>query len=195
MDQNRKGYLPSVPAPQSVMSQVMWLGGRGEGANTSSRPADWPATPLFSQAGCRLFGTPAWLPVRGGGGVTSALLRPGAGGLLALAGGVDTRYSRGGGSNSMTSPGMKAPPHTLARLETHAGSPPVTSLFFTVSRFTPQVSSKPPCLPQNCRSNALFICSRLTWTVSAPRRGSLMSPITSPRRRVAPVSTCLLSIR
>lgn len=131
----------------------------------------------------------------GGGGVTSALLRPGAGGLLALAGGVDTRYSRGGGSNSMTSPGMKAPPHTLARLETHAGSPPVTSLFFTVSRFTPQVSSKPPCLPQNCRSNALFICSRLTWTVSAPRRGSLMSPITSPRRRVAPVSTCLLSIR
>lgn len=110
--------------------------------------------------------------------MTSALLRLGAGGLLALAGGgvggVDTRYSRGGvvGSRrwiALTANRLLeqhdiswnecADTHKYTLPETHTGTPPsfsgsVSSLFLTISHFTLQVSSKPPCPAQNCRSKA-----------------------------------------
>lgn len=151
--------------------------------------------------------------------MTSALLRLGAGGLLALAGGgvggVGTRlagYSRGGVVGSRRwmalTESRLLKQHDISWNESTdtqihpprlwTGTPPsfscsVTSLYLTISHLTLQVSSKPPCPAQICRSKAFFICSRLTWTVSARHRGSLMSPITFPRRLVASISTCLLS--
>lgn len=153
--------------------------------------------------------------------MTSALLRRGAGGLLALAAAVSEALARGwlgtagaaapaagGGwpsrrtvcSNSMTSPGMKAPTHTpihtrMLPMHTNWHSAILLLLchFPLLDCFSPHTSGflKAAMSSTELPFKGVFI-GPLTWTVSGRHRGSFMLPITLPCRLVASISACLL---